>query len=572
MIDSTAPSPVPIRSARSAHVRRWPQVTRRDLQVTLGVLWLVDAALQVQPFMFTSGFAREVLAPSGQEQPAWVGAPIGVVTRLIAGHPAPLNAGFALVQLALGVGFLLPRLVRPAIVGTVAWSAGIWWFGEGLGGLASGHASLVTGAPGAVLLYAVLAAALWPVDADQGPGLGRVAVARWFPVGWAALWIGGAVLQVLPGQAGGAALADQIGGMAGMDGMPGWLSRLHEGSGAALSNAGNGPFIALVAVMALVGVGGLASRPWRTASAVVGAVLATVFWVVGQDIGELYSGQATDPNTGPLIVVMALVLVGTRTSTIRPAAAQTLDIDANPRPPSGTNEQRRQSDEVAGSEYRMNKRKGPLGLLIAVPLLLTGCAAAEATTGHVALIRPATSSPSTSPSMSPGMSMSPGESMPGMASTTAAPSSQLRVKAAGPSKAAQMICGPETRRNVSTLMALHTPPPTKATWADHTYTCTYQLPGGPLVVSVKESAGVPAARSYFNAIRARSGHTTTLSGLVGLGLPAYEDTTGRVVFLKDNTTLLVNPTALPPRVGPQRTSRADFAYTVATDILACWSE
>jgi hypothetical protein len=220
----------------------------------------------------------------------------------------------------------------------------------------------------------------------------------------------------------------------------------------------------------------------------------------------------------------------------------------------------------------MNKRKGPLGLLIAVPLLLTGCAAAEATTGHVALIRPATSSPSTSPSMSPGMSMSPGESMPGMASTTAAPSSQLRVKAAGPSKAAQMICGPETRRNVSTLMALHTPPPTKATWADHTYTCTYQLPGGPLVVSVKESAGVPAARSYFNAIRARSGHTTTLSGLVGLGLPAYEDTTGRVVFLKDNTTLLVNPTALPPRVGPQRTSRADFAYTVATDILACWSE
>ena len=217
----------------------------------------------------------------------------------------------------------------------------------------------------------------------------------------------------------------------------------------------------------------------------------------------------------------------------------------------------------------MNKRKGPLGLLIAVPLLLTGCAAAEATTGHAALTRPATSSPS--PTMS-GMSMSPGESMPGMASNTAAPSSQLPVKAAGPSKSAQMICGPETRRNVSTLMALHTPPPTKATWVDHTYTCTYQLPVGPLIVSVKESPGVPAARSYFNAMRARSGHTTTLSGLVGLGLPAYEDTTGKVVFLKDNMTLQVNPTALPQQVGPQHTLRADFAYTLATDILACWSE
>lgn len=63
-----------------------------------------------------------------------------------------------------------------------------------------------------------------------------------------------------------------------------------------------------------------------------------------------------------------------------------------------------------------------------------------------------------------------------------------------------------------------------------------------------------------------------MSGLVGLGLPAYQDTTGRVVFLKDNMTLLVNPAALPPRVGPHKSSRADFAYTLATDILACWSE
>jgi len=537
---------------------------------------LVDAALQLQPFMFTSGFAREVLAPSGGDQPAWVGAPIEVVTGLIAGHPAQANAGCALVQLALGVGFLLPRFVRPAIVGTLAWSAGIWWFGEGLGGLASGHASLVTGAPGAVLLYAVLAAALWPVDADPSPTPARVGVARWFPLAWAALWIGGAVLQVLPGQAGGAALADQVGGKHGMDvmvGMPGWLSRLHEGSGAALSNAGSGPFIALVAVMALIGVAGLTGGHWRTASAVAGAVLATVFWVVGQDIGQLYSGQATDPNTGPLIVTMALALVATRALTTGPATVRNpLDTDSNPREPSAANEKRRHFDGVAGPENHMNKRKAPLGLLIAVPLLLTGCAAAEATTGHDALTRPATSTPSTSASMSPGMAMSPGESMPGIAPATGAPRSVLPAKAAGPSKAAQMICGPETRRNVSTLMALHAPPQTKATWADHTYTCTYQLPVGPLTVIVKESSGAPTARSYFNATRARTAHTTTLSGLVGLGLPAYQDTAGRVVFLKDTMTLQVDPTALPQHVGPQKTSRADFAYTVATDILACWSE
>jgi len=46
----------PTRRARSAatHRYRLPQTTRRGLQITLGVLWLVDAALQLQPFMFTN--------------------------------------------------------------------------------------------------------------------------------------------------------------------------------------------------------------------------------------------------------------------------------------------------------------------------------------------------------------------------------------------------------------------------------------------------------------------------------------------------------------------------------------
>ena len=74
--------------------------------------------------------------------------------------------------------------------------------------------------------------------------------------------------------------------------------------------------------MALVGLAGLAGRPWRVTAAVVGAVLATTFWVLGQNIGELYSGQATDPNTGPLIVLMALALAG----TTRPAGSPALRL------------------------------------------------------------------------------------------------------------------------------------------------------------------------------------------------------------------------------------------------------
>lgn len=51
----------------------------------------------------------------------------------------------------------------------------------------------------------------------------------------------------------------------------------------------------------------------------------------------------------------------------------------------------------------------------------------------------------------------------------------------------------------------------------HLYTCTYQLPVGPLVLSVKESPDVPAVRTYVNAMRQRLGRTKPLAGLAGLG-------------------------------------------------------
>ena len=210
----------------------------------------------------------------------------------------------------------------------------------------------------------------------------------------------------------------------------------------------------------------------------------------------------------------------------------------------------------------MNNRKWTFVLLLAVPLLLTGCTAVQANSSDVA---PAAT-------MSPGMSMAPGQSMPGMASTLSTPPAESIVNAHSPSKSAQMICGSETRATVATLTGLTAQPQTKATWADHIYTCTYQLSGGPLVLSVKESPDVPTARIYFDALRVRLGNTKPLTGMAGLGFPAYETTTGTVVFLKDNKTLEVNASALPAHVGPEGSTPADFAYTIATDVLACWTD
>jgi hypothetical protein len=239
-----------------------PGITRRQLQISLGVLWLLDGLLQAQPFMFTKGFATQVIGPAGQGQPGFVSVPVHWVSTVIAAHPAAWNVPFAGIQLLLGIGLLVQRTTRAALAASIVWALGVWYFGEGLSGLASGHASLSTGAPGSAFLMAVLAASAWP-RADEG-------IAPWLPFAWAAVWVGGAVLDALPAN-GGSAL--------------------------------------LVVVEYLVGVGALL-RSTRWLAAATGLALALGFWVSSQHFGQLFSGQATDPNTGPVLALFALALMG----------------------------------------------------------------------------------------------------------------------------------------------------------------------------------------------------------------------------------------------------------------------
>lgn len=307
------------------HTPRWAsriRIGRRGVQVALGLLWLIDGALQLQPFMFSPKFSAQVLLPAGSGQPGWVSAVAGDFARQIAGHPAAWNAGFAAVQLALGAGLLVPRLVRPALLASGLWAAGVWWLGEGFGGLLSGHASLITGAPGAVVLYAILAAAAWPPPGRaEGRDRSGQPVAAWFPLAWLVTWLGGAWLQLLPGQNRPADLSMEVPSSASA---PGWLAHADTLAASAASHGGALLFTVVVTLMAAVGVTGWRPGPLRAASAALGAGLALVFWIVGENLGELYSGHATDPGSGPLLIVMALALLGSarrRAEPGRPAHA-----------------------------------------------------------------------------------------------------------------------------------------------------------------------------------------------------------------------------------------------------------
>src|SRR5215467_8696780 len=73
---------------------------RRRLQLLLAGLWLLDGVLQLQSVMFTRRFPA-MLAESAAGQPGAVAAPVTWAARLITEHPAPANAAFAALQIAL---------------------------------------------------------------------------------------------------------------------------------------------------------------------------------------------------------------------------------------------------------------------------------------------------------------------------------------------------------------------------------------------------------------------------------------------------------------------------------------
>lgn len=275
------------------------RISRRHLQLGLGAVWLLDAALQFQPYMFSRRFGSDVIAVAAQGQPEFVAGAVREVARLIHAMPALANAAFALVQLSLGAGLLFRRTARWALVGSVVWPLGVWYFGEGMGGVLSGHASLVTGAPGAALLYVLVAMAAWVRSDDDFDRASSDHVV----VGWAVVWGVGALLQALPGQGSARALAGTLSD-AGQS-APGWIA---AGDRVLAGWVGGGGVVALALVVAIEVVlaggvfVGLSGARW---TAVAGAAAGLTVWALGQGFGLIFSGQSTDPNSGPLFVLLA---------------------------------------------------------------------------------------------------------------------------------------------------------------------------------------------------------------------------------------------------------------------------
>jgi hypothetical protein len=270
---------------------------KRTVQTVLGLIWLLDGGLQFQSFMYGKGFIQ-MLTGMAPAQPHWLASTLLWGAGTMQHHQVLYNSLCALVQVGIGLGILYRETVKQALIVSFVWVLVVWWFGEAFGMLFMNMANPLTGAPG-VIIYAFIGALVWP-NARPG-GLLGVFGARLL---WAQLWFLMGVLWLLAVNSSANATYNMIktapAGMA-------WLASVQNG----FMNAakGHGLIISLLLAALSVTIGLAVAFSWRPRTFLwIAIVLNLVYWFVGQGLGGIFAGGATDPNAGPLFVLLSVVL------------------------------------------------------------------------------------------------------------------------------------------------------------------------------------------------------------------------------------------------------------------------
>jgi len=344
-----ASSPITIESPVATLIRPRPYRAanladrRRALQVALGLIWLLDAALQFQPYMFTRALPSQVIQGSAAGNPAFIADPIIWSAGLMTRHIAVYNALFATIQLLLALGLLYRPTAKAALAASIPWAIGVWWIGEGLGGLLSGTANPVTGAPGAAILYVFLALLAWPCEV-AGPERASIATTGWLGsvtprLAWAGLWGGYAFAALQPANREPGALAATLSGIRA--GEPGWVGVIDGALAHAVAHLGPAVSAAL-AVLCAVAAATVALGRFGRLGVLIAVVVGAVIWLA-QDFGGILTGQGTDPSTRLLLIVVAAAFW----PLARPANSQSqTGSGASRTSPSGMNSRNRSNDRA----------------------------------------------------------------------------------------------------------------------------------------------------------------------------------------------------------------------------------
>jgi hypothetical protein len=294
-------------------------LSRRWVAVGLGILWLFDGILQLQPLMFTKYFANnasDVIASSFQSlpRPLYLFS-MNALIRYVSPHMVIWNILIVLLQILLGVTLIAGRnkIIKIGLITSILWGGFVWIFGEGMGrilagsmsgGIFPGTPSILSGFPGAALLYSLVGLYLLLPIRFWNVG-NRFSIMRMTPP---VLFILLAVIQTSP------LLWTTYGQssifLANTGNLPGMLSSTLAPlvnftiSHPLLSN------LFEMSITLFVGVS-LLFQKFKWNIVIAFAWLAFIWWF-GVGLGGLLTGMGTDLNTPPVIALLLIPLIVSR--------------------------------------------------------------------------------------------------------------------------------------------------------------------------------------------------------------------------------------------------------------------
>jgi hypothetical protein len=285
----------------------WAGRGPRSVQLALACFWAIDALLQCQPRQFTSNLVFGTILGNAEHQPQPIYGSLVAASHLLGPYFVQLNVTIIVIQLAIAAGLACRRTVKPALALSIVWALGVWWLGEGFGGVFAGKATQLVGAPGAALLYVLLAVVAWPRGRPVGGSiaaagaLGEAATVR----AWVLLWVGGSALRVAPFWFSPVyALHGDL--QLGLDQEPRWILHLNDYLSHVASAAGLPLVIGIAGLEAVIGIGVLTR--YRRAALSAGIVVSILYWAIGQQFAGLFTGSATDISSGPLYILLAITI------------------------------------------------------------------------------------------------------------------------------------------------------------------------------------------------------------------------------------------------------------------------
>lgn len=284
-------------------------LSKQTLRRILGILWLIDGLFQLQPHMFTMDLINGVMAPIVQSQPGPVAVNLQWIVAVATQHIVLLNLIVTIVQIALGFLLIIGYRVRETVIASVFWSLIVWYGGEGMNMLFTGQASILTGAPGAVLLYPLLGFLVYPrktssQTASEDTVLSQVHFHRIM----AGFWIFAAILQLQPYWWQPGQISQTLSDMIGQGGLNSLLIDPILKELSMLTASIEVPLnILLIVCFLVLGIGLAISREERLRPFLIASLVASLLiWWVAEGLGMVFTGMTTDFNSGLLLIVMTL--------------------------------------------------------------------------------------------------------------------------------------------------------------------------------------------------------------------------------------------------------------------------